>query len=163
MGCDKKPIENPHLIDPIYLDIVEREKGSTTRIGQLKIDIERLKGDVRKANPQGKQRTTLRGYLAKANKELLQVQQKQLFYRLMAEKRMKQALSDYREAFSKKESWPPKQDYENYKVFHKLQSAPRDWNYRVPKPKRMMANKRMRQNEARKKHQKKKDAKKVKK
>ena len=131
-GC-KKPIENPHLIDPIYKDLEARYKETEAAAEKEEGTLAELKGQTEELEPRDvKIRINTREIYAR-EKMLRSLKQQQLYYQIRMEQRKKFAQEDYKRAFDADKPWPDPQEFKDYVEVKKLQAANRNWDSRVPK------------------------------
>lgn len=132
LGCSR-PLEEPELIDPIYLDLL---KTSSEYANEHKTALSAAK----EAREQLKDRTPgtievkqARKTLNENKSKLTHLAQMSLYYEIKAKKRRIEARSDYHQALKRGESWPKPEDYQNFLSEKKLRNASKNWNKRVPK------------------------------
>jgi hypothetical protein len=133
-GCSQ-PRPNPELVDPIYSDLLKEADGYEKAAVEAEKKHEEAKLELSKMGPREPQRNGQTRIVYNAEREATQLKQMALYYKIRAEQRKEFDQSDYLKAFNagKGDEWPPREEYQAYLLRKKLQSAPRNWEERVPK------------------------------
>jgi hypothetical protein len=132
VSCSKMD-PNPELKDPIYRDIETELKNSAKLLTDTEKKLEGLKLEEAKLAPRTKERM-VNGRAIQNQKNIIEkLTQRIAYLEIRLERRKIQTKNEYSAAYSAKKPWPDPAEYENYKMMQKLQSAPRNWDHRVPK------------------------------
>lgn len=128
-----RPMENPELIDPIYLDL----KKLTDEYSKKEAEIRKNREEAYKkflsleANTLDK-KLEFKNY-SKLEKELTKVENMARYYKIRMERRKIEGKQEYLECFSKGEPWPKPEEHKAFLVNQKLRTANLNWAARVPK------------------------------
>ena len=69
----------------------------------------------------------------KSTVKVLEYSQRLKYLEIRTNRRKVEARRSYRLAFKADKPWPDSNEYKKYVTHKRLRSAPRNWNYRVPK------------------------------
>lgn len=114
-SCDK-PDPNPHLADPIYLNIAEQIKAAEADLKSMekaKIDLE---AELKKADPHSVAPKVFRQRLSAANKKKNLAEQKLSYWQMRLESREKEVKLKYLEERNKGKKYDPSEDLKNYYI-----------------------------------------------
>ncbi len=132
MGC-KRPMQNPELIDPIYMELLKESKTHDDVKKAKQAEMEAIKAEMKDADPRsGRGKTAKSRYYSK-EKEFYFHQQMAVYYKLRARTRKYEARDSYLKAFSEGKAWPDPKEYEDYQAQVALRKGNRLWDVRVPK------------------------------
>lgn len=128
-----RPMENPELIDPIYLDL----KKLTDEYSKKEEEIRKNREESYKkflaleANTLDK-KLEFRTY-SKYEKQLARTSEMAKYYKIRMERRKIEGKKEYLESFSKGEPWPKPEEHKAFLINQKLRTANLNWETRVPK------------------------------
>lgn len=134
LGCTRED-PNPETRDPIY-------KFLQTEYSTLKgaFDVERKKIEeaekaLAKTEPLTHERKLALRDLESAKRRLAKIEQDAAYIEIRAARRKVEARRDYKLAFlaGKQDQWPDPKEYEHFMTQHRLRTASRQWDARVPK------------------------------
>ncbi|MCB9027177.1 MAG: hypothetical protein H6625_12715 [Bdellovibrionaceae bacterium] len=132
LGC-KSEHPNPEQLDPIYIDLISEKKETEKLIKDTNSTLENLKAERIKIKPRSVEKKVNERETKKATLELAKLKQNLAYLEIRSERRRVESRRDYKINFKNNKTWPNPEEYKNYLVAKRLRSAPRNWNYRVPK------------------------------
>lgn len=130
-GC-KSRIEQPELIDPIYLDLTRLESMHSKTAEEERKQIEDVEHRIESLEPHSLELVQARKELSAVSKKRDRSEQLARFYKIRAEKRKFEDRVTYDEAFRANETWPKPEEFEFYKQNQKLRSVSMNWQSNVP-------------------------------
>ena len=138
-ACEK-PLPNPEMVDPIYLDLVSRKSAAEADAVSLKADLEKAHEDVVKSKPQTgdsrRAQKTVETLAIKARK----AEQERQYLELLVKRRLKYSREEYMKAYSEKKPWPNSEEFHDYQTNRRLRTVSRKWDDHLPKlPSRLPA------------------------
>ncbi len=128
-----RPMENPELIDPIYLDLKKLTDEYTKKEEEIRKNREESykKYLSLEANTLDK-KLEFRTY-SKYEKELAKTENMARYYKIRMERRKIEGKQEYLQSFSKGEPWPKPEEHKAFLINQKLRTASLNWEARVPK------------------------------
>lgn len=132
MGCEK-PNPNPELLDPIYRDLMTRKSAADSEVSSGETELKSAMEAVGKATPQTGELKRARRGVEIVQQKLERAKQESLYLGVLIHQRKKYARKHYLQAYHQKQPWPPKEEYEHYKLVRRLREAPLSWDAHLPK------------------------------
>ncbi len=133
LAACKRPMKNPELIDPIYIDLLKESKAYADQAAKLLAEAEAAKLEWEKEDPRtGNAKAIKNRYYGKL-KEAESAKQMQVFYELHAKTRKKEAREQYLTAFKADKPWPDPSEYDGYQTKMSLRKANKSWDSRTKK------------------------------
>ena len=129
----KKADPNPEKRDPIYSDLLSKEKEQKEIKESAKADIETETRALKLAAPRGPDKKIALKALNKAKKAYKQSEQMERYYKIRAERRRVEGRRSYTIAFQKGEHWPDPKEFKEYKKHLQMVNIDKNWQSRVPK------------------------------
>jgi hypothetical protein len=131
-SCDR-PLSEPELHDPIYLDMAKGAKEWERATEEAAKKLEKDKEELAQVSPKDPMRKRIRDDVFQAERNLERMKEKTLHEQLLLQKRKEVSRAEYARAREAKAPWPNKEEYEGFKAAQRLRAAPRNWDERVPK------------------------------
>ncbi len=131
-SCDR-PLSEPELKDPIYLDMAKGAREWARATADAEKKLEKDKEELAAVSPKDPIRKRIRDDVHQAETNLARMKEKTLHEQLLLKKRKEVSRAVYLRAREAKEPWPNKDEYEGFKAAQRLRAAPRNWDERVPK------------------------------
>ena len=128
----KKELKEPHMIDPIYLDLVKEYGALQSKVASQEKSLEVSLKEYSESQPRSLDRKIKAREVEKARQNIQKLTQMSEYYRIKADLRRAYGRREYLLAFQKNEAWPSKEDIEAYFKAKELHQAPKKWSVRVP-------------------------------
>lgn len=126
-GC-KKEDPNPHLKDPIYLDLVAQEQAFAAEVTAAEKALIETKSDIGKAKPQtGELKRAEKKFFA-AETQLARLRQEHSSLIVRKQTRILESKESYQKAFAEGKEWPNPSEYDNYLAAEGLRKTEKQWN-----------------------------------
>jgi hypothetical protein len=119
---------NPHLKDPIYLEIVKEKEQVSTQINSLKTEVEKNRREYETAPLRTGQRQDAADDYFDSQHRLDKQIEKFRYLSISAEKRITEDRKSYRASVDKGVLWPDPDEFKDFALEKKLLNAPREWN-----------------------------------
>lgn len=127
LGC-KKEDPNPHLKDPIYLDIATREQAMSTEVSAAEKALKDAQTELSQAKPQlGETKRAQKKYF-EAESKLSRTKQEHAALIVRKQTRMIEAKESYRKAFRAGKEWPNPKEFEAYLTAERLRNTKQQWD-----------------------------------
>lgn len=128
-----KPMKDPELLDPIYLDLKAQTKSYESQIKETEASISELKTELEKSEPQSSnpKRITKKIYQAQETKVRLEQMLKYTQIRIQNRKEYSRKL--YLSRYKRNLPWPDPDVNMAYQTHKRLLASPKKWDARVPK------------------------------
>lgn len=126
-ACDR-PEAEPEKRDPLYLSVVSEEQSVRSQRIALMKELEGFEKDLLMVAPQTGQIKYAQKRVFETQEKITKLEQLEKYWKLKAVERKAFSRRKYLEAYSKKETWPNPEEYQEYLAEKKLIDAPRAWN-----------------------------------
>ena len=131
-GC-KKPLDNPELVDPIYIELVDATAKIKKNMEEEEKQLIEAKKELQKADlTVGEKRQVLK-QLSAGDKKLRLMEQDRKFFELRAKSRIVHVREIYPARFEKDLPWPNPDEIAVFEANKRLRGASRNWADNVPK------------------------------
>jgi hypothetical protein len=132
LGC-KEADPSPELRDPIYKDFEESIKVIEGAATSQEKKIAEAKTEYGKMGERDPFRKRQFAEIFRLERQLVDLRQQALYFRVRLEQRKAYARAEYTKAFNADKPWPDPKEWERYKISKDLIHASRNWEDRVPK------------------------------
>jgi len=132
MGC-KREDPNPHLLDPIYADLLSMSETHKKQSDEAKAKIAELQASLEKAAPHSIDLKDIRRDLERFKLQKKKSDQLGQYYEIRAQRRAVEGKMAYKRAFASDQTWPPPNEYSEYSANKRLNAASPNWGARVPR------------------------------
>jgi hypothetical protein len=131
-SCDR-PLSEPELQDPIYLDMQRGVKDWERATADAEKRLEDNRKELASMSAKDPMRKRVRDDIYQMEFNLERMKEKSLHEKLLLAKQADKSRADYARAQEKKENWPNPEEYEGFKAAQRLRAASNNWDDRVPK------------------------------
>lgn len=139
MSSCKKPDSHPELKDPIYQDLSAQLKASNSAMAAAEKKIEETRAEIEKMEPRDPFKSRKLRELQAAQRQLVGLNEQAQYYKIRTQQRLRFTRTEYLKAFHADKPWPPPGEFDRYKQTKSLRQASRNWDDRVPRPKKAPA------------------------
>ncbi len=124
---------NPELIDPIYRFLQTEVSTLKGAAEEEKKKIGEAESAYKKTDALTHERKLAVKDLEAAKRSLSKILQDQVYMTIRLERRRVEGRRDYKAAFKAEKSWPDPSEYQQFLTQHRLRTASRQWEGRVPR------------------------------
>lgn len=132
VGC-KKPLENPELVDPIYIELKDAAEKIRDNLKEEQKALNEAKKELKETDlTVGEKRQVLKQISAGERKMVLMKQDRK-FFELRSKSRIKHVQEVYPGRFEKDLPWPDLEEIAVFEANKRLRGASRNWADNIPK------------------------------
>lgn len=127
-GCNK-PIPNPEMSDPIYLDIQAKIAAATTNVADFEALLKEKSADIDNATPQTSQLKWAHKRYYATEAVLAKAKQDLMYWKIKSATRQQEARRKYLKIFYEHKPWPDLEEFEEWNNLNKVNRKPAVWSY----------------------------------
>lgn len=127
-GCNK-PIPNPEMSDPIYLDIQARIAAATTNVADFEVLLKEKAVDIQIATPQTSQLKWAHKRYYATEAVLAKAKQDLMYWKIKSATRQQEARRKYLKFFYAQKQWPDQEEFVEWNTLNKVNRKPAVWSY----------------------------------